>query len=241
MKNMKIFSGIGFALLTLVVTQASLMAAGRSYHGIDYMMRDPGLENITVGAYLGRVERELDVKGSPFSTVISSRRLYAYAGYDVLRWLNVYGMAGANEAQLQGGSYADSEMLLGIGVTANLLNHFIREPIPLEDTFQIHANFELVNTSSDFGLLDVTWQEISANVTFALVNHIVGNKEFVPEAISLYAGPSFSYINSSDVEAANELGLTGGLEIYFQESFGFDINFEIYEESSLMAGFNFRF
>lgn len=241
MKNCKrIFLAGVFSLSVLCLPQGAF-AAARSNMGIDYLLKNPGLSRLTAGGYAGSVERRLSLKGTASETVISSSRVYGYLGYDMTDWVNLYGILGSNQAELTGTPEADSERILGAGVSFNLLNRFVREPVPMENTFRINGDIRILATEANFFPNTISWQEITASLRFSLINFTEGNKSFRPEAIALYAGPAFSMIESSDVEATEEFGLTGGLEIFFYDSFSVDFNVERYEETSMSAGVNFRF
>ena len=241
MKNIKKLFLAGIATASLLTTTTSALAAARSNEAIDYLYKNPALGNLTAGFYVGQSEREISRSGPLPDTSMTSSRGYAYLGYDLAPWLNVYGLLGGNQAKLAGTPSADAEMLLGVGVSMNLLNHFVREPTPMEDAFRINADVRLISTKADFLFNSVTWQELSASLRFSLVNFPEGSKDYRPEAIALYAGPAFSYIQSSDIESKDQLGMVGGLEIFFYDALSVDLNVEYIGATGFFAGVNFRF
>lgn len=241
MKNCNRIFFVGAVSLFVIMCNTQALAAARSNAGLDYLLRNPTLGNFTAGLYAGSVDREILVGGGPFSTTISSSRFYSYLGYDLSRWLNVYGIFGANEAELSTTDAADSELLYGAGLSFNLLNRFVREPIPMEDAIRINGDIRIISTKATFFMDTINWQEISASLRFSLVNFPVGDKHYRPEAIALYAGPAFSYIQSSAVEAKDEFGAIGGLEIFFYDSLSLDLSVEYFDTTSFFAGLNLRF
>jgi len=241
MKNCKRIFLAGALSLSTLITNHQVLAAARSNTAFDYLYRNPSLGRITAGAYAGSVKRDLSVSGSPFDTTITSGRFYGYLGYDIARWINLYGILGANEAKLPGLPKADNELLYGAGLSFNLLNHFIREPTPMEDAFRINGDVRIISTKAEFLLNSISWQEISAALRFSLVNFPEGNKNFRPEAIALYAGPAFSYIQSSVVESTQNFGAIGGLEIFFFDTMSVDFSVEYFDHASIFGGINLRF
>ena len=241
MKNCKrIFIVGAFSLLFLSVTNQAL-AAARSNTAFDYLYRNPSLGRITAGVYGGKVEREVSQSGFPFDTTIESGRFYGYLGYDLTRWLNLYGILGVNDAKIPTSASSESALLFGAGLSFNILNHFIREPTPMEDAFRINGDIRMISTKADFFPNSISWQELSASLRFSLVNVPDGDKRYRPEAIALYAGPAFSYIQSSDIESTQEFGAIGGLEIFFVDSMSLDLSVEYYDTTSIFGGLNFRF
>ncbi len=241
MKNSKFTRLAGALCLLMLISIQPALAAARSNAGIDYLFRNPSLGRFTAGFYGGQVRRDVSPSGSPFETQITSDRYYGYLGVDILPWMNLYGILGSNQAKLSNTTVAESEMLYGAGLSFNLLNHFIREPTPMEDVIRINGDLRIVSTKSDLPIGEVSWQEISASLRFSLVNFPVGDKAYRPEAIALYIGPAYSYIASSEVEASQKFGAIGGLEIFFYESLSLDLMVEYYDTASVFGGLNLRF
>jgi len=241
MKNFKRIFLVGAFSLAMIPFATQTHAAARSNVGMDYLFRNPTLGRLTAGVYAGRIEREISQNG--LDNKMTSTRGYGYLGIDAARWVNIYGVLGMNEAELDNTPKADSEILFGIGASFNLLNHFVREPTPMEDAIRINADMRLISTKTDFPFPQdsVTWQEFTTAIRISLVNFPTGDKRYRPEAIALYGGPIFSYIQSSDIEAKQEFGATGGLEIFFYDSLSFDVNMEYYDSLSVFGGLNFRF
>jgi len=241
MKNCKrIFLAGAFSLVFLSLNH-QVLAAARSNDAMDYLYPNPSLGRITAGLYGGQVERELALANSPLKTIITSTRFYGYLGYDLAPWLNVYGIFGVNEAELTGTPAADAETLFGAGLSFNLLNRFIREPVPMEDAFRINGDFRIISTEATFFPDTVSWQEITASLRFGLINFPDGNKHYNPEAISLYVGPAYSYIHSDEVESTQELGVLGGIEFFLNDALSVDLSVEQYDQTSFFGGINFRF
>ncbi len=243
MEIMKKTLTLAVATAAIILTSQSACAAplGRSNEGMDYLYKDPVLAHITAGIYGGEVNREIKLKNSSFETEMNSSRVFGYLGINLREWLNVYAIAGQNTAEIPGWGEADGEAIYGGGVSINLLNHFLIEPIPLEDAFRLNLGLQYLNTKAEFGSESLEWVEFSGALTLSIVNHTTGNKYFAPESIALYAGPAFAYIRSSDIEGKNVGGAVGGLEIFFTDSFAIDFRVEYFEKASGSAGINLHF
>jgi hypothetical protein len=241
MKNCKCILFVGLLSLFVSNTSSEVWAAARSNEGFDYLYRNPSLSRLTAGFYGGNAKREVTLSGSAFETTVSSSRMYGYLGYDITRWINMYAILGANEAELPMQSDADSELLYGAGLAFNLLNHFVREPTPMEDAFRINGDIRFITTQTDSFMQTIRWQEITASLRFSLLNFPTGNKAFRPEAIALYVGPAFSHIQGNVLDATQEFGGVAGLEIFFVDSMSIDLNAEIFESTSVYGGINIRF
>ena len=241
MKNCKRILFVGaFCLFSIALTHTA-HAAARSNAGIDYLFRNPSLGRLTAGVYAGESRREVSQAGVLMDTTLTSGQFYGYLGIDIMSWLNVYGILGMNESKLANTPTADAEILYGMGISFNLLNHFIREPTPMEDAFRINGDIRIVSTEANLLMGGISWQELSASLRFSLVNFPVGDKNYRPEAIALYAGPAFSHIRSSNISATQNFGAIGGLEIFFFDTFSLDLNVEYYDTTSIFGGLNVRF
>lgn len=234
---------VAVAAATMILNAFPVCAAplARSNEGFDYLFKDPVLSRMTAGVYGGEVNREIKFKYSSFESEMDSARVTAYLGISLLEWLNVYAIAGQNSAEMPGWGEADGEAIYGGGVSINLLNHFLREPIPMEDAFRLNLGLQILNTEAQFDFATIEWAEISGALTLSIINHTTGNKEYTPESIAIYLGPAFSYIRSSDIEGKDNVGVVGGLEIFFTDSFAIDFRVEYLEKASGSVGINLHF
>jgi opacity protein-like surface antigen len=234
-------TAVATASLILTAFPVLAMPVGRSNEGIDYLFKDPVLSRFTAGVYGGEVNREIKFKHSSFETEMKSTRGTAYLGFSLLKWLSVYAVAGQNTAEISGMGEADGEAIYGGGMSINLLNHFLREPVPMEDAFRLNLGLQTLTTEADFVFDTFKWREISGALTLSIINHTTGNKEYTPESIALYVGPAFSYVSSDDFETKNTVGVVGGLEIFFTDSFAIDFRVEYFEKTSGSIGLNLHF
>lgn len=229
------------ASLILAPSPARAVPLGRGNDAMNYLFKDPVLSRVTAGIYGGEVNREITFKDSSFETEMNASRVTGYLGISIFQWLNVHGIAGQNSAEIPGMAEPDGEAIYGGGVSVNLLNHFLREPVPVEDAFRLNLGLQYLSTEAQFGNELLDWDEFSGALTLSVINHTTGNKYYTPESIAIYLGPAFSVIRSDAFEGKSNGGVVGGLEIFFTDSFAVDIRVEFIEQASASAGVNLHF
>ncbi len=235
-------------LHTLVVIGAlscpALLSAvpfGANNEAFNYAIKAPDLQRFGAGVYYMESKRDIRISGYPFDIEMGVRRTTGYLAYHILPSVNVYAIIGGNWTELNNSGERHSGIAYGGGISLNLLHHYIKEPVPYEDAFRINAGVQLMVHEADFSPNTVRWTEATAALTFALVNHVTGNKYYNPESISLYAGPLLSVIESSDFSVKSKGGLVGGLQIYFTDSVALDLRLEYIDHASGGAGVNILF
>jgi opacity protein-like surface antigen len=238
-KTTNAFVAIAVGLLTSTLSLCA-MPLGSSEPS-DYLITGQDLSRLTMGVYAVQSERQITWDDSSITRVMESDRVQAYLGYDILDWLTFYAIGGANESNTEGTEGGDSESELGLGFRVNVLNHFIREPVPAEDTIRINMGVEYVRSSFDNGYASSDWDELTGALTVALVNHTDGNKYYWPESIAIYAGPIYAAINGDEFETDDSLGVIGGLELYLTDTITLDLQVKYFKETSVAGGVNFRF
>ncbi len=214
---------------------------GSGNEAFDYVLKSPDLSRFSAGVYYTDMKRDIRISGYPFDIRMSIQRLTGYLGYDIASGVNAYAIVGGNAVELDDAGDRQSGMALGVGVSVNLLHHYLREPVPYEDAFRINAGAQFLVNDVDFEPKTVRWTETSAAVTFALVNHTEGHKYYNPESISLYAGPALSILDSSDFSAKTKGGFIGGVQVFFTDSFALDLRVEYFDAANGSAGINLRF
>ena len=236
------FTSVAIAIAVIANTlSAWAIPLASSNIPFDYLVRGRDLSRLSVGVYGFQAKRGISYDATGQSETLDTSRTQAYLGVDVLRWLTLYGIAGNSESQIGDYDKGGSQGEFGFGFRINLLHHFIREPVPLEDVVRLNFATQYLFSGTDSGLSSVSWNELSSALTFALVNHTDGNKFFSPESIAIYAGPFFSILASSDLESEDNMGVLGGIEFFFTDTFTADLQVQMFEESTVGAGFNFRF
>ena len=217
------------------------MPISSSNLGNEYLVRGKDLSKFSIGRYGLQSEREIEWEGSGVTQTLESSKVLGYVGYDLLRWVTLYAVGGQSESKFGNADTADAETEYGIGFRANILNHFIREPVPLEDVVRLNLSAQYTRAEAEVGGMDLEWEDISVAATIGLVNHTEGLKYYAPESISLYIGPMYSVFESDDFKAKDEIGAVAGIEIFFMDTIVLDLKVQQFEETSVGGGINFRF
>lgn len=229
-------------VIAIFVNSISLLAMpiGSSNIPSEYLIKGKDLSWLSMGLYGGQFQRDIKWDNGIVQKLKSNRWL-GYVGADVFDFITIYAKGGQNESNLNDGDMADGEAAYGGGLRMNLLSHFIREPTLTEDTVRINFGVDYLRTGSDLAFNSVDWSEISTSLTIELVNNTIGNKFFSPESISLYVGPVYSALISSDFSEDNSMGIMGGLEIFIVDTVVLDFEVQYFEQTSFSGGINFRF
>jgi len=229
--------------VSLVSSPAGAVPVGRNNEAFNYLFKDPPvLSRVSAGIYTGQSDREVTLgSSSSITRTLSTTRTTGYLGLSLVPWLNIYGVLGQNTAEIEFLPKGDSEMALGVGVSVNLLNHFIREAVPMEDAYRLNLGAQYLRCESELGYDTLTWDEIYASLTFSIVNHLDGNKNYRPESIAIYFGPAFSTFRGDSISVETETGAIAGLEVFVNDSLSLDLGVEYFDKASLRAGVNVRF
>ncbi len=239
----KLYLTLFVTVVAIAASSLSLLAMPISSSNIpfDYIVSGRDLAFLSVGAYGVSAKRDIEWDGFGNTQKLSMRNFYGYVGVDLQKWITIYGLIGQSESKFGEMPYGDAENSYGGGIRLNLLHHFIREPVPMEDVVRVNLGAQFVRNEAESGFSTVEWDEVSAAVTMGLVNHTDGNKLFTPESIGFYAGPIYSTFVSDDFEAKDEFGIVAGMEIFFMDTITLDIELQHFEKTSVGGGINFHF
>ncbi len=246
MKKHTSLSQIVVTLSVLIIATISMaVPVGVGNEGIDYLIKDKDLSWLGAGVYYGKVEREVDLDTNPSAdTILDVDRAYVYVSVSPVNFLSIYVLGGSSDGNVDvknGNAQTSSNGDFGLGFRLNLLDHFIKEPVPFEDRFRMNFGVEHVFSETEWNGKTVDWQKTDAAITFGVVNDTVGNKFFTCESIALYIGGIFSILTSDDFEESKSVGGMGGIEFFITDSFSLDAKAYIFEEASYDIGLNVRF
>ncbi|MDA0989816.1 MAG: hypothetical protein O3A51_03595 [Verrucomicrobia bacterium] len=229
-------------LLTLApVVKAS--PRGGSNYGIEYLAGESNKDNWSGGIYLHGRERLVKIGGTP--AILDESRAMVQVGYQIYRWITVYGLAGASDSDLKPGvTKADSyQSAFGLGIEADIFSHEIQDPLLMEDKIRVNGSLSYQRTSVESFRSDLTLDELMGSLTISLVNDVAGNKIYHPESIAFYFGPIYNSILGNDIDDSpdQKWGFTGGLEVFHTERVSYFGQIESFEKSGYTAGLNVRF
>jgi len=249
MKKHISFAGIVVGLSVLITSTVSMATpiAVRN-EGIDYYVKGKDLSWLGVGAYYGKVEREIEFNNKTpipgLEDVLDADRGYAYVSFTPVGFFTLYGLVGNSESRIVEGktkTKRSGEADYGVGIQFGFLNHFIKEPVPFENRFRVNLAVEHIWSQTDRKGRSLDWDKTDVAVTFGIVNDTTANKYFAPESIALYLGGIYSTISGDGFKEAKETGGIGGVEIFFTDSFSIDAKAYIFDKTSFDAGFNIHF
>ncbi|MBT3294707.1 MAG: hypothetical protein HN919_01280 [Verrucomicrobia bacterium] len=226
------------ALLAISFTSAQAFPTGKSNESGDYISGTGLSHLLNGGIYGGTMER--DVQFGAVVLPLETSKAVLYLGLELRPWVTLFVGGGAAEHEL-GMADGDSSHMVEAGLLLNVIDHDILDPTLFEDRLRLNMGATWSMTEANWYGEDVKWQEINAFVTLSIVNDTTGNKHFNPNSIALYAGPMYSYIDSDDLEADQELGFMAGIEIFMSETISLDLGLRQFDGTGFEGGLNIQF
>ncbi len=206
----------------LLAGAAAMLAASAS--AVSQIPADGTIENYAIiatdmsglhGGIQGRTgERTLSRKNGGMEGTFDVMRVDAYLGYDILRWLTVYGFVGVADLQSDDFFYdGDTTSTYGGGLWAALVDDDQLDIMSTFSRFRLNAGVEYAFTDSN-DLSAGAWEGF---LTFELLNDTFLIHEMYPASIGLFAGPIYSTVDMEDFEQDDDdrWGLTVGLSLTF--------------------------
>jgi hypothetical protein len=214
---------------------------GSAFKSDDYMGATHDRPQWSVGVYQGVQKRDLS---SGFgSGIFEMRRMQVRAGYNVMPWLTLFAGVGQAEMLPSGApSHLDSDSEYHYGFHVRLIEHEFEDVKMRENYLRIDLSYTVRESDGD----DFSWEEDIAAATFSFINEIERDQIYVPHSIGLYVGPLWSTVDATvgsrlAFSEVDDLGLVGGLDIYFNPHFSFQWELQMFEENSTQIGLRFRF
>ncbi len=240
MKSQALSTLVGIFVASLALP-ASAMPIGSGNDGYDYLFKGNKLDWLSAGIYILDTDRGIQFDGTTVSSKLKTRQRLVYIGINAGRWFSVYGLGGEAEARIGAAPYSDPESVYGGGVRINLLDHEVTEPTLMEDRWRVNLGAQYTMNETSMGTVTWDWEELSVALTFGIVNDTLGNKYYTPESIVLYIGPIYSALDSDRFSEKDDIGMVGGMEIFFTDSISLDVEVQRFEDTSLGAGLNIHF
>ena len=210
----------------LLAGAAAMLAASAS--AVSQIPADGTIENYAIiatdmsglhGGVQGRTgERTFSRKNGGMEGTFDVMRVDAYLGYDILRWLTVYGFVG----------------VAGGGIWAALVDDDQLDIMSTFSRFRLNAGVEYAFTDSN----DLSMGEWEAFLTFELLNDMFLIHEMYPASIGLFAGPVYSAIDMEDFEQDDDdrWGLTVGLSFTFSRRVYLNGGVDIFPDDAVVYG-----
>lgn len=160
----------------------------------------------------------------------------AYIGYDFFPWVTTYVLAGGNNTSFDGTGDDVAKPEFGFGMRFNVLHHDLLDPTLFEDVLLVNAAWQFTSSDGFRNDSEQTVQELYANVTISIVNEILGDKFYLPNGISIFAGPSYSVVESSSVSPDDNFGILLGLEVFYTKRISMYLSGEMMGTDSTSVG-----
>ena len=235
----KIILLVALIMLTSVSLSRS-MADPRGYpsNGKHYLESSSDLSNWGAGGYFESRDRDVIIDHD--TLLMGSSEIVGYVSYDVIRWISIYGLAGYAQHDFgEEGFSSGNSGEYGFGAKFNFFNHEILDPLLLENRLAINGGLQYSASTADWNGEDAQINELAASLTIGLINDIEGHKLFVPLAIGIFGGGIYSKL-FGDIEEAEALGATFGLDIYYSEKVTLEVRAEDWVNTTWMGGVHVR-
>ncbi len=204
--------------------------------GRSYLMGWADLSKWTLGVYNDGWNR--DVRFFLLDTSMQSQKVMGFLSYDLVRWMSIYGTGGSSKMKAFGGSETAGE--IGGGLLFNIIDHEIADPTFIEDRLRLNMGVQYTMGTMTWSGRSVHWVEQSASLTLAFVNDLEGDRRFIPNGMSFFAGPVYSDLQSSVLGERGKWGYTAGAELFYSENVSFYIRTLDIDKGVFMGGVNIR-
>ena len=226
----------------LLAGAAAMLAATAS--AVSQIPADGTIENYAIiatdmsglhGGIQGRIgERTLSMKNGPEAT-FDLNRVDAYLGYDLLRWLTVYGFVGIADAKCDDFLLReDTTTTYGGGIWAALIDDDQLDIMSTFSRFRFNFGAEYAYTDSN----DLSLGETELFLTFELLNDTFLVHEMYPGSIGVFAGPVFSALDADGYEQDDDdrWGLTVGISFTFSSRVYLNGGIDIFPDDHMIYG-----
>lgn len=227
---------------SLAALAAAALVAATSAHAAPTVPDDARLVNYAMPAkiltdfhgglqgFMG--DRTVECNG--FASEMKVKRLDAYLGYDVARWLSIYVLGGVmNVKNDDVGIEEETTFLYGAGLWAALIDDAQLDFLPTISRYRLNFGMEVSHSDPN----DLSWTQFDASLTFGLYNDSFLSQAMFPTAIGIFAGPIYTNIDmdgykqdddnhwgitlGGELRFADGVYVTGGVDVYNDDNVGY--------------------
>ena len=223
---------IAFLLVFACVAEVLAVPRAAESSGKHYLFAAQDLSSWHIGGSYRRLKRDVEIRG--FDHRLTLRRTTFHVGYDLLPWAAVYGLLG-NVNPTADTIHGDdsSGVEFGGGMWFNLLDHDLIDNLTLENRIRVQALVQIARGHPDYGIYNLDYTEFHSALTMSIINELDANKQYWPEAVSLFGGPVFNHLNGSDFSTRkSNFGIVLGSDVQLSRRFSFSLMYERYYESN---------
>ena len=242
MKSNTVFiAGMASAILFAAAGSALANPRAAEASGADFLVAADDLSGWHVGMFYRYQSREI----SHELDNLSQDAFAFHVGRDIFSWLSIYGFIGTVDCELEE-SFDDSDIAIsyGGGAWLNIVDQDIMSTLSTETRMRLQACAQINAAKPEIGGRDYEYTETYANITFSIINEIVGNKSFWPDAIGVFLGPAYSRLECDDLDTTGDnLGMIFGLDVYVTRNVSLSGSYETYGagDNAVNISFNCRF
>ena len=155
-----------------------------------------------------------NVEKNGIASEMNVKRLNAYLGYDLTRWLTIYALGGVMSVK-NDAAFLEEEttFLYGAGLWASLIDDAQLDFLPTISRYRLTAGLEVIHSDPS----DLAWTQFDASLTFGIYNDSFLADSKFPTAVGIFFGPIYTTIDMDGYEQVddNNFGFTIGGELRF--------------------------
>ena len=158
------------------------------------------IERWSVGVNAELMKRELHVSGDNSNPTAEARSVSLFAGYDVLKWLTVFGTVGGSDFKpAYADTYGDSNAKFSLGLQGNLWQMAVTDPDFLAGSLMLKSIVEISSHRIGGNGYDGDWQEyaVTIPVCYEIFAGDRDNTKETPYSLAFSVGPALSILNGS--------------------------------------------
>lgn len=209
--------------------------------GSDFPIAASSLDGFHVGGFYRYQSREV-WKGIDD---MNQDSLAFHVGYDLVPWLSAFAFVGTVDTEFDSAfRKADRTVLYGAGAWLNILDHELLTSLTVETKIRLQACAQASFASPEINGEDCKYNDYYGNITFSIINEVVGNRFIFPDEIGLFVGPCFTKLKSDDIDATGEnVGVIFGLDMIVTRNVSLSASYETYGagEDAVNISLNCRF
>ena len=179
-----------------------------------YALNSENLDAWHGGVHGFASKRNVENKRTGRLSEMDARRANAYLGYDLTRWMTVYGLCGVLSVKDTGERLeSDTEVAYGAGVWFNLLDDDQLDFLGTISRYRLTAGLEVSHGDPN----DLSWTQYDGYATFEILNDMYLADEMFPTQVGVFAGPVFSSVELDGWKQSgdNDWGFRAGLDMRF--------------------------
>ncbi len=206
-----------------------------------YALNSENLDAWHGGVHGFAAKRNVENKRTGRLSEMDAKRINAYLGYDVTRWITVYALGGVLNVKNTGDWLdSDTEAMYGAGLWFNLLDDDQLDFLDTISRYRLTAGLEISRGDPN----DLAWTQCDGFAFFEILNDMYLADEMFPTQVGVFAGPVYSSVDIDGYKQVkdNEWGFSAGLDMRFANGVFVKAAYDWFNDddiASFTAGFRF--